>query len=149
MWMRVRITHWEQKKMINKYRNKKVGSHDSKAESRFSKVLRMALPECSIVEKETIELIPKFKSNGQTIRSAKLIPDFTIYYKGEAIAIIDVKGFQTDKSKLQFKLLRYLMHIANNPIYIDTPVTAADRLKAIATIKEIVTLLKKNNGKAS
>lgn len=124
--------------MINKYRNKKVGSHDSKAESRFSKVLRMALPECIIVEKETIELIPKFKSNGQTIRAAKLIPDFTVYYQGQAIAIIDVKGFQTDKSKLQFKLLRYLMHMANNHIYIDTPVTAADRMRVINHIKQMI-----------
>lgn len=134
---------------VAKYRNKKVGTHDSKVESRFSKVLKFALPECTIAEKEVIELIPKFKSNGQTIRAAKLIPDFVIYYQGKPIAIIDTKGFQTEKSKLQFKMLRYMMHQANNDIYISTPVTSAERLKAVNTILELLTLLKKNHGKTS
>jgi len=130
----------------NKYRNKRIGSYDSKVESAFSKQLKILLPECIIIEKQAIELIPKLKlkNNGITIRAAKVIRDFFIYFREELIAIVDTKGFQTDKSKLQFKLLRYKMHKDGNEVPIFLPTKASERVETINQIKKLIT-----NGKTT
>jgi len=124
--------------MQSKYLNRKTGTYDSKLESRFSKTLLLELPECIIEEKKSIELIPKFKSNNQTIRAAKVIPDFFIYYNDKLIAIVDTKGFQTEKSKLQFKLLRYKMYQEGNEVPIFLPTKTSEIIKTIIQIKKLI-----------
>ena len=121
--------------MFKKYGNKKVGRHDSKVESKFFYQLVDALPNCTIKEKEVIVLHDKFKYMGEAIRQSKIIPDFMIYYDGKLVAIVDTKGFQTEKSKLQIKLLKKLLKDKGTEIPIFLPRTAAERNQTINTLK--------------
>ncbi len=89
---------------------RKVNKHqgyDSKKEARRGQELELL--QCAgeiqnLKRQLKIELIPKFKRNGQTYRAINYIADF--YYEENGREIIEeVKGFETDVWKLKKKLI--------------------------------------------
>lgn len=108
----------------NKYRNQTVErdgvKYDSKLEYYMKGKLEMA--GITFVMKKPYVLVDKFKYNGEAVRAAKVIPDFTITKDSLSVAIVDTKGMQTEKSLLQFKLLKRKLLDLNHeiPIYLPT-----------------------------
>lgn len=60
-------------------------------------------------EKHKYTIIEKFEYMGEKLRASTLTPDFVNLDKK---IMIEVKGFETDISKLKRKLLMYKLHIA-------------------------------------
>ena len=54
-----------------------------------------------------IELVPKFRYNGEAVRAIKIIPDF---YLKDHNTYVDTKGFALPEAKLKYKLLKYLLY---------------------------------------
>jgi hypothetical protein len=57
----------------------------------------------------SIELIPKFKYNEQSIRPITARVDFILRHNGTTY-YIDTKGFPTETAKIKYKMLRYVLH---------------------------------------
>jgi hypothetical protein len=85
--------------------------------------------------KDVFILQEKFRYMGEAIREVKIIPDFVIRKSGIIIAIVDTKGLQTDKSKLQFKLLKN--HLIDSQVPIFLPTNKAKCEEAIRKILEL------------
>lgn len=99
---------------MNKYKNKKVIfegiTFDSKDEAAYYKVLLEKKAKGEILEiilQPKLELIPKFKINGKTIRATTYTPDFLVRYANEQEEYIDVKGYSTQQGELRRKLFLY------------------------------------------
>lgn len=60
-------------------------------------------------EKTTYTIIEKFEYMGEKMRAATLTPDFIDL---DNKIMIEVKGFETDISKIKRKLLKYKLHLA-------------------------------------
>lgn len=103
-----------------KYSNVKVeadgNKFDSTLESKFYTLLKLHGIEFTM--KEVFVLQDKFKYMGESIREIKIIPDFLIKKNGETVCVIDTKGFQTDKNKLQIKLLKNHLKQKQVPIFL-------------------------------
>lgn len=104
----------------SKLGNKKVENaghkFDSRLESNFFNLL--TLHKVRFRMKDTIVLQHKFQYLGESIREVKIIPDFSILdTENNVIAIVDTKGFQTEKNKLQIKLLKHYLD-PQIPIYL-------------------------------
>lgn len=85
-------------------------------------------------EETKYTIIEKFEYMGEKLRAATLTPDFVD--KDNKI-MIEVKGFETDISKLKRKLLKYYLYIAgeNWDIYI---------VKSQKQLNELIIKLKTN-----
>ena len=120
-----------------KYNNVKIENDghkfDSRIESNFYNMLRLNGIEFTM--KDVFILQDKFRYMGEAIREVKIIPDFVIRKSGVIIAIVDTKGLQTDKSKLQFKLLKH--HLIENQVFIFLPTNKAKCEEAIRKILEL------------
>lgn len=121
-----------------KYGSKKVENNghkfDSRIESNFYNLLRLHSIEFTM--KDVFVLQDKFKYLGEAVREVKIIPDFVIRKNGVIFAIVDSKGFQTDKSKLQFKLLKN--HFKENQVPIFLPTNKAKSEEVIRKILELI-----------
>lgn len=99
---------------INKYNAKKTVINnikfDSKTEAEYYIYLK-ELQNKGIVN--NIELQPSFilqnsfKKNGKTFRAIKYKADFKVTYSDSEIAIIDIKGMETDVFKIKRKIFEY------------------------------------------
>lgn len=97
--------------MRSKYNNKKTKvngiTFDSKAEAAYYEQL---LEQKKAGEIKDFELQPKFllqpalRKNGQTFRAIHYIADFKVINNDGSVAIIDVKGVETEAFKIKRKL---------------------------------------------
>ena len=91
-----------------KYGNKKVEVNGVKFDSKLELYLYQSLTENSFDFdfQVTIELIPKFKFKGISIRAINMRVDFILRHEGKII-YIDTKGFATPEAKIKYKMLKY------------------------------------------
>jgi len=91
-----------------KYGNKKVEVNGVKFDSKLELYLYQSLTENSFDFdfQVTIELIPKFKFKGISIRAINMRVDFILRNEGKII-YIDTKGFATPEAKIKYKMLKY------------------------------------------
>lgn len=91
-----------------KYGNKKVEVNGVKFDSKLELYLYQSLTENSFDFdfQVTIELTPKFKFKGLSIRAINMRVDFILRHEGKII-YIDTKGFATPEAKIKYKMLKY------------------------------------------
>ena len=97
----------------NKYRNKKVTvdgiKFDSQKEAWYYVALKSKKQNKEIKDFELqvkIELMPKFKYQGETVRAITYYCDFLIYHNDGTKEYVDVKGVQTDVFKIKWKMFK-------------------------------------------
>src|SRR3990167_10169285 len=109
------LSHLAIRQSKNKYKAKKKIVNgikfDSQREAQFYLMLKMHKIDFKI--KEVFTLQHGFTHCGEIIKAIRIIPDFIIYGHDviigrKIIAIIDVKGYETQSSKIKFKLLKHL-----------------------------------------
>lgn len=99
---------------MNKYRNKKVVvdgiKFDSKHEAEYYLHLKKLKEKGKIKDfglQQKFELQPSFKKYGKTHRAITYTVDFAIYHNNGEVEYIDVKGVETQQSKIRRKLFDY------------------------------------------
>lgn len=101
----------------NKYSNKKVvydgKKFDSKGEKKRYQELKK-LESVGLIQdlalQYKIELVPKFRYNGQVIRNVQYIADFKYFDCEKQIEVWeDFKGYETDVFKLKKKIVQYMI----------------------------------------
>ncbi|MFZ1389473.1 MAG: DUF1064 domain-containing protein [Thiolinea sp.] len=122
-----------------KYKNAKIevdgNKFDSTIERNFYNLLNLYKIEFTM--KDVFVLQDKFRYLGEAVRDVKIVPDFVIRKNGVIFAIVDTKGMQTDKSKLQIKLLKNHLKEKQVPIFLPN-----NKTKSEETIRKILELIK-------
>ena len=97
-----------------KYRNTKIlvdgFKFDSKEEAAFYLDLKEMVSDGEVINftlQPKVILVPSFKKYGRTIRAITYSPDFYVEYSDGRQIYIDVKGFETESSKLRKKLFDF------------------------------------------
>ena len=97
-----------------KYGNRKTVIDDIKFDSKDEATFYLDLKEMkrngeikNFSLQPKMVLIPSFKKYNKTIKSATYTPDFLVEYPNGEKVYIDVKGFETDASKLRKKMFDY------------------------------------------
>ncbi len=102
---------------------------DSKLEVKFAQLLKESGIKFYRYNEVSIEIMPKFVYNGETIRAAKYKPDFIV-----GPYCIEVKGYPTDAWKVRRKII--LNYMSNHAEY------KYREVKSVAEMKALITELK-------
>lgn len=98
-----------------KYGNKKVEVDGIKFDSKLELYLYQSLIKNNLEFdfQVPIELVPKFKFKGISIRAIAMRVDFLLKHNGQLI-YIDTKGFATPEAKIKYKMLKYKFKDSDN-----------------------------------
>ena len=128
--------HNEKAAKKNKYGAHKVVSkgvrYDSKRELAFKQSLDML--KIPYVMKKEFVIQQDFVYCAEKVRPVKIIPDFVIMRGHISIAVVDVKGFFTDGSKLKYKLFKHYLHKLNHEIPMYFPANKKDMDETLSKI---------------
>ena len=146
----VRKNVWEPRKDTSPAKSKKTHKYNAKAttmdgiryDSKREHTFKVMLDYNKIPYnmKEEYVLQSEFVHMGEKIRAIKIIPDFTIYYHGTRIAIVDTKGVTLPDFKIKVKFLKHKLFFELN---LDIPVMMPSNQEQMnKTVRELLILMK-------
>lgn len=125
----------------NKYLNKKTLYKGILFDSKLESLVYQALEFCVFTVERQVEyeLMPSFVFLGEKIKRTLIRPDFRLRHPvtNQVLAILDAKSkfSQTEKSKLQIKLLKAHLILKNEPVPIFLVESKAQAYQIINTLK--------------